>query len=343
MKLFSSLLYFMGLVGSLFLFLHFVIFQNVTRNQRRSQVTSIPVTPSKNFSYPTKECRQLVPECIPKTDLLKEYGTDFPHVNAYNQLKCCNSHPLNRAGVVFAMKYFGEQLGIPIQMEGGSLIGLLRHHGMQIPWTGDGDLLMVIDEVPGFTSDNYKQVMLSANTYKNKTQIEKTGGHDFLIVMREDSWMNGMWFRLFVDKKSTGMHHYLDIFIWKKYSPSNQVEPSIMSVTAFTIELPYKMILPGKDCTFYNITLKHGCANDANGYISYVYGKHALIGPSLLDSAHDHFVVMKHFRKKYPRLVDSVTRDVLMKSMVFNNETLYSHYKKKIFHNLELYMYNWQS
>ena len=144
-----------------------------------------------------------------------------------------------------------------------------------------------------------------------------------------------------------GMRHYLDIFIWKKYSPSNQVawksEPSIMSVTAFTMELPYKMILPGKDCTFYNITLKHGCANDANGYISYAYGKHALIGPSLLDSGQDHFVVMKHFRKKYPRLVDSVTRDVLMKSMVFNNETLYSHYQKKIFHNLELYMYNWQS
>ena len=95
------------------------------------------------------------------------------------------------------MAYFGKHLGIPIQLDGGSLLGVLRHHGMQIPWTEDGDLLMVIDEVPAFTLDNYNQVMLSVNTSPHTTKLEQQLGHEFSVVLRNDTeWNKGMWFRL---------------------------------------------------------------------------------------------------------------------------------------------------
>ena len=250
------------------------------------------------YTYPTKECRQLVPECIPKQDLLHQYGVAYPHVNKYTQTECCANHKLNRAGVLFAMAYFGKHLGIPIQLDGGSLLGVLRHHGMQIPWTEDGDLLMVIDEVPAFTLDNYNQVMLSVNTSPHTTKLEQQLGHEFSVVLRNDTeWHKGMWFRLYVNKQ----HHFLDIFLWKKYPASHSVAwktPSVMSIHAFQIEVPYSMMLPGKDCRFYNTILTKGCAQDAKGYITHAFGKHALGGPSKMDSGFDNNAVMKHLRKK---------------------------------------------
>jgi hypothetical protein len=219
-------------------------------------------------AYPSEACYQKASECVPQTELARMYGGDIEAIKSYDQKKCCKYHPLVRRAVEFAIFTMKLKRGIPLVLESGSALGILRHQNRQIPWTPDGDVTALLDYADSnFTLSNFEEVLMSINKvpeFKGKFAIVKRKEFSFCLMV--DGWNALDIFLFHFVPAPPGAEKYIQVAQpgWKAVRPPK----------------PLSMVFPGANCKFYNKILPKGCPSKLKEYIVHSYGSQALRGPT---------------------------------------------------------------
>lgn len=236
------------------------------------------------LDYPTEHCRERSPECVPQRNLAGTYGVRHSATRTYDQAICCEGHPQIREAVEFVIPYY-QNKGVPITVGHGSVLGIVRHHNRQVPWTLDADLDVILDFVPEFTSSNFDGVLMSLNDDLEYSRVH--GGRFEIFRNLRAGDRNASWFRIEIDGFSA-----VDIFVligrnanapWPErrlYSRGGgwqNIHPSIA----------YAQMLPLGDCQFYDLELKEGCPRDMEGYLQTMYGPGFMRGPNYFKDGAD--------------------------------------------------------
>ena len=94
-----------------------------------------------------RACLSKNPECEDRDAIFARWG-----VVKYSQAECCQLHAalLNQ---LEALITFFNTFGIRWFVDGGTLLGMVRHGGRMVPWDGDVDLVVVIEHEKNKSAD----------------------------------------------------------------------------------------------------------------------------------------------------------------------------------------------
>ena len=114
-------------------------------------VPSAPQQQQQQHSV-TKGCAR-APECEPRSEVVRKFG----YTGEYDADKCCHVHSLIRDAVPLIVAAL-HAWNITCFLDSGSVIGVRRHDGRQIPWDYDSDIGFLIDG-DAITLSNWRTVI----------------------------------------------------------------------------------------------------------------------------------------------------------------------------------------
>ena len=191
------------------------------------------------------------PECIDKDILLKNWDNTYM-VKHYDKDKCCKKHKGIRMSIESALKNYKN-----VYLIGGSLLGIYRHNGMQVPWEKDGDLGILYDF-------NFKNITDLEN------MIYSASSNEIEIIT------NSQGAKYMMKVEFENITSFVDIFIFEKTSDDtfNYVKKDWASIEP---ALHYDDIYPLKICNFYDTEIK--CFNKGISHLKKVYGDDVMYAP----------------------------------------------------------------
>ena len=100
--------------------------------QRHQQATTAAANPSPIHSSPSPECPS---ECQAPAALTRRFGV----VRGYDRATCCARHAVLH-DMLHALFSFLDADGAGWMLDGGTLLGNVRHRGTMVPWDTDADI-----------------------------------------------------------------------------------------------------------------------------------------------------------------------------------------------------------
>ena len=103
-------------------------------------------------------------ECEPEVLVARRFGvTDLQH---YRRSRCCKRHAVLKE-MLLALFEFLDSEGIPWMLDGGTLLGNIRHRGMLVPWDDDADVAVLLGIGPTpLRRDDYRQRLMRFNSFR---------------------------------------------------------------------------------------------------------------------------------------------------------------------------------
>ena len=205
-------------------------------------------------------------ECEPDDKIAKQWGKSV--TTRYSQSYCCKVHVPQRYAILEIMKAL-ERNKVIAFLESGTILGVRRHSGKQVPWTFDADIGFVVDgdvlkmhtfekfihrmverELPGWTVKTVHKLDQNGNGACGQIQLSDVNNNRFdLLGYRHNHYSDQ-------DREKYGTDFgYLGTCF--EYARKGG-----------------KYIMPPRDCQFYDVTVK--CPRDVDGYLAAVYGKDVL-------------------------------------------------------------------
>ena len=123
--------------------------------------------------FPVLPCAEELPECENDAAVAKRWGLD---AGEYSQRECCKNHRVVKSMLTALIRFFERENIKGWFVEGGSLLGLVRHEGTMIPWDNDADIHILINSSypHALNRDNYIDRLMRFNTeYTSPFSLEK--------------------------------------------------------------------------------------------------------------------------------------------------------------------------
>lgn len=221
------------------------------------------------FIFQTVKSCSFTPECVDKHILLQNWDNTFM-VKHYNKQICCKKHKGIRIAIESALNHYDD-----VYLISGSLLGIYRHNGMQVPWEKDGDIMILYDPNKKTIKDLEKMIYSASD---KKVQINTTvSGSKYIMEVRIEN-----------------IKSFVDIFIFEQTSATtfNYVQQHWASIEP---PLDYNDIYPLKTCKFYNKTIK--CFNKGISHLKKVYGSDVMHAPPMGE-----FISQNMMKAHYMRL-----------------------------------------
>lgn len=113
-------------------------------------------------------CATETPECASESTVFSRWG-----VKDYARKTCCKNHKLMKSMLLSVIDFFKKESINGWYIASGSLLGIVRHNGTQVPWTDDVDLQIFVGKGFSLTRQNYIEKFLRYNTYDYPFSLEK--------------------------------------------------------------------------------------------------------------------------------------------------------------------------
>ena len=235
-----------------------------------------------------------VPECAPGPAVLARWGVGNA---SYNATECCEEHSVMR-DMTRAVAAFFDANGWDWFLDGGSLIGNLRHSGTMVPWDHDTDIVLMVANSPNtsgttLTTGNVFRRLLEFNTWQTRYRMKPCHWNHAhascdtaFKVHPVGAKMNGVW----VQGTKLDVQPMIRIEETVEDNPQfGCIDPNggapcfrywNLYWTAVGIEIPARLVEPTTPCPVIagkNAVADPGyyparCPGDPWGYVRHMYG-----------------------------------------------------------------------